>query len=166
MYFCVQNGLRTEVIAVRSINCLSYTVEKEFVFCTVRTEPLNAHQEMFNFTPHVEGTDDGVLTWHSLLSGLCQLFNIPKMKELSAHRRLPLSVLRWKGVESSYPPETHRREHSPPPSPLHLSRREVILNRINVRIWFPKYVDFEEAFLNIFLLLFHTTVYLCTMLTI
>lgn len=117
MYFCVQNGLRTEVIAVRSINCLSYTVEKEFVFCTVRTEPLNAHQEMFNFTPHVEGTDDGVLTWHSLLSGLCQLFNIPKMKELSAHRRLPLSVLRWKGVESSYPPETHRREHSPPPPP-------------------------------------------------
>ena len=49
---------------------------------------------MFDFTFVVEGSHDGVLTWHNLLSGLCQLFYIPERKELFGHGRLPLYVLR------------------------------------------------------------------------
>jgi len=56
---------------------------------------------MFKITLVVEGSDEGVLTWHNSFSGLCQLFNISKKKELYGHGRLPLYVLRWKGVEGT-----------------------------------------------------------------
>jgi hypothetical protein len=100
------------------------------------------------------------LSWYNLLFGLCQLFNIPKNKELFGHRRLPLCVLRWKGEEANYPPESHRREN-PPPS---LSKREIILHLLTFVCGLRNVWILTKQVLYIFRLLFHITVCFCIML--